>query len=214
MSRDDGGAGTKSRYNPPAISTLDGGSAKMKRLAIRCGLLAFAASAIMAAAQTADKTISESVFIPVVVKKTWDSKHSKPGDKIEMEVMQDVKNSSGEILIPRHAKMIGAFTMVQPKDKQTKESKISAQFDMAEWKGGSIKLKGLIGGQVQTPQGSDQMMQGGMNPHAATPLDKQTLSDYDAKVERDDKYGTVMTVQKHEIELPPGSTMTLTTVPQ
>ena len=174
-----------------------------------------APAAITAKTDAPQKMIMESVFIQVAVKTPLSSKKMKVGDVVLFDSLVDVKSSTGEVLIPKHSALTGTVTLVQPKDKSTKLSKMAIKVTKAEWKGGSIGLVALFAGQVNTPEGSTQMITGGPNPRAASPLESNALMPAEnVTVERDDAVGTVMVGTKRELEIPRESTMLLTTVPQ
>jgi hypothetical protein len=161
------------------------------------------------------KMIRESVFIQVAVKTPLSSKKMKVGDSVTFDSLVDVKSATGELLIPKHSNLTGTVTLVEPKDKATKLSKMAIKVTKAEWKGGSIALVAFFAGQINTPEGSTQMISGGPNPRAASPLEASSLMPMEnVAVERDDAVGTVLVGTKRELDIPRESTMLLTTVPQ
>jgi hypothetical protein len=160
------------------------------------------------------RMIRESVFIQVAVKTPLSSKKMKVGDSVTFDSLVDVKSATGELLIPKHSTLTGTVTLVEPKDKATKLSKMAIKVTKAEWKGGSIGLVALFAGQINTPEGSTQMIIGGPNPRAASPLEASSLMPMEnVAVERDDAVGTVLVGTKRELDIPRESTMLLTTVP-
>ena len=167
------------------------------------------------AAIAQEPVITESLFIPVILKKSMYTKKMKVGDPLNMETNGVVKGSDGSVLIPSHAKLIGTVTLVENKSEGAPKTRLAIKVTRAEWKGGAINMQAVAAGQVESPEGSGQMIVGGQNPHAATPLSSSSLSPVEhIKVERDDQYATILVTDKKAIDLPSGSTMTLTTVPQ
>src|SRR5437868_317070 len=138
-----------------------------------------AQAAIGEKADAPEKMIREGVFIQVAVKTPLSSKKMKVGDPVSFDSLADVKSATGELLIPKHSTLTGTVTLVQPKDKATKLSKMAIKVTKAEWKGGSVNLVALFAGQVNTPEGSTQMIVGGPNPRAASPLEASSLMPMD-----------------------------------
>jgi hypothetical protein len=162
-----------------------------------------------------EATITESVFIPVVLKKVMYTKKMKVGDPLNLETNGVVKSADGKVLVPNHAKLIGTVTLVENKSDGAPKTRLAIKVTRAEWKGGAINMNAVAAGQVESPEGSAQMITGGPNPHAASPLSSSSLSPVeDITVERDDQYATVLVTNKKAIDLPSGAIMTLTTVPE
>jgi hypothetical protein len=81
--------------------------------------------------------IAPGSVIPVQLSKTLDAKKSKSGDEVTGQVTQDMKTNSGEVIIPKGAKVIGHVTEAQPRSKEQKESEIGIAFDHAVLKNGT-----------------------------------------------------------------------------
>jgi hypothetical protein len=90
--------------------------------------------------------------IPVQLTKTVDAKKAKTGDQVEAKVTQDMKTSSGEVLVPKDTKILGHVTEAQARSKEQKESQLAIAFDRAVMKNGSdvqlpMSVQAIIGQQ-------------------------------------------------------------------
>jgi hypothetical protein len=81
--------------------------------------------------------VAPGSVIPVQLTKTIDAKKLKAGDEVEARVTQDMKTGSGEVLIPKDAKVIGHITEDQPRAKEEKESQIGIEFDHVVMRNGT-----------------------------------------------------------------------------
>jgi hypothetical protein len=84
--------------------------------------------------------IAPGSVIPVQLTKTVDAKKAKTGDQVVAKVTQDMKTPSGEILVPKDAKVIGHVTEAQARNKQQKESELAIAFDQAVLKNEQVQL--------------------------------------------------------------------------
>jgi hypothetical protein len=84
--------------------------------------------------------IAPGSVIPVELTKTVDAKKAKTGDEVVARVMQDLKTSSGEVLVAKDTKMIGHVTEAQAHTKEQKQSELGITFDKAVTKSSEIKL--------------------------------------------------------------------------
>jgi hypothetical protein len=122
-----------------------------------------------AAAQPgAPPRIAPGSVIPVSLTKTIDAKKAKTGEEIVAKVTQDMKTTSGEILVPKDTKVLGHVTEAQPRNKEQKESQVGIVFDRAVMKDGStmqmpMSIQAIVG------QQNDQNNPGGGNSDAAAP---------------------------------------------
>jgi hypothetical protein len=120
----------------------------------------------------APKRIAPGSVIPVSLEKTVDAKKAKTGDEVVAKVTQDMKNNTGEVLVPKDTKVVGHVTEAQPRSKEQKESEIGIAFDRAVMKNGSemqmpMSIQAIIGSQNNGSQ-SDQTGGGyGTAPGAA-----------------------------------------------
>jgi hypothetical protein len=78
--------------------------------------------------------ISPGSIIPVQLTKTIDAKKAKTGDVVEAKVTQDLKNHSGEVVVPKDTKVLGHITEAQPRSKEQAGSQVGITFDHAEVK--------------------------------------------------------------------------------
>ena len=100
--------------------------------------------------------IAPGSVIPVSLTKTIDAKKAKTGDEVVAKVTQDMKSTSGEVLVPKDTKVMGHVTEAQPRNKEQKESQVGIVFDRAVMKDGSamqipMSIQAIIG-----EQGNDQ----------------------------------------------------------
>ena len=78
--------------------------------------------------------------IPVQLSKTVDAKKAKTGDEVVATVTQDMKTTSGDVLVPKDTKVIGHVTEAQPRNKEQKQSELGITFDHAVVKGDQMQL--------------------------------------------------------------------------
>jgi hypothetical protein len=84
--------------------------------------------------------VAPGSVIPVQLTKTIDSKKAKAGEEIEVKVTQDMKNGSGEILVPKDTKVFGHVTEAQKRSKEQKESELGITFERAMMNGSEVPL--------------------------------------------------------------------------
>lgn len=82
--------------------------------------------------------IAPGSVIPVELTKTVDAKKAKTGDEVVARVTQDMKTSSGEVLVPKDTKIMGRVTQAQARTKEQKESELGIAFDRAVIKTGEL----------------------------------------------------------------------------
>jgi len=112
------------------------------------------------------KKIAPGSVIPVQLTKTVDAKKAKTGDEVVAKVTQDMKTSSGEMLVPKDTKVFGKVTEAQPRSKEQKESQLAIAFDHAVTKDGTnlqlpMSIQAIVG-----PQ-NNQAAEGGNDQSAA-----------------------------------------------
>jgi hypothetical protein len=95
------------------------------------------------------------IVIPVELAKTIDAKKAKTGDEVIAKVTQDLKNNSGEVVVPKDTKVLGRVTETQARSKEQKESDVGIAFDRAVMKNGNeiqmpMSIQAIIGPQPQT----------------------------------------------------------------
>jgi hypothetical protein len=96
--------------------------------------------------------IAPGSVIPVSLSKTIDAKKVKTGDQVVTIVTQDMKTTSGNVLMPKDTKVIGHVTEAQPRNKEQKESQLGIAFDRAVLKDGNtmqmpMSIQAIIGPQ-------------------------------------------------------------------
>ena len=105
----------------------------------------------------APKRIAPGTILPVSLTKTIDAKKAKTGDEVVAKVTQDMKTSSGEVLVPKDTKVVGHVTEAQARSKEQKESQVGIAFDRAVMKDGGemqmpMSIQAIIGPQNQNNQ--------------------------------------------------------------
>lgn len=103
-----------------------------------------------------EKKVAAGSVIPVQLTQTIDAKKAKPGEQVVAKVTQDMKTSTGEVLVPKDTKIIGHVTEAQARSKDQKESELAIMFDRAEIKNGSsmempMSIQAIIGQQNNPP---------------------------------------------------------------
>ena len=73
----------------------------------------------------------------MLLTKTIDAKKAKKGDEVVAKVTQDMKTTSGEVLVPKDTKVLGHVTAAQARNQEQKESEVAIAFDSAVTKDGS-----------------------------------------------------------------------------
>jgi hypothetical protein len=89
---------------------------------------------------TGPPRIAPGNVIPVQLTKTVDAKKAKPGDQVIAKVTMDLKNNSGEVIVPKDTAVIGHVTEAQARNKDQKESQIGIAFDQAKMKTGDMQM--------------------------------------------------------------------------
>ncbi|HET9306010.1 MAG TPA: hypothetical protein VFO46_08295 [Candidatus Sulfotelmatobacter sp.] len=108
------------------------------------------------------KKIAPGSVIPVQLTKTIDAKKAKTGDEVVAKVTQDMKTSTGELLVPKDTKVFGKVTEAQPRSKDQKESQLAIAFDHAVTKDGTnlqlpMSIQAIVGPQNnQAPEGGGE----------------------------------------------------------
>lgn len=96
--------------------------------------------------------IAAGSILPVQLTKTVDAKKAKSGDEVVAKVTEDMKNSSGIVIVPKDTEVIGHVTEAQRRDKQQKESELAIAFDKAVLKNGqSMQMPMSIQAVIATP---------------------------------------------------------------
>jgi hypothetical protein len=99
-------------------------------LSLLCGTL----TAQSPAASTPVKIAPGSVLL-VELTKSVNAKKAKKGEEVTAKVTQDLRNSSGTVIMPKDTKVVGHVTEAQPRSKD-QESELAIVFDQAILKHG------------------------------------------------------------------------------
>jgi hypothetical protein len=90
--------------------------------------------------------------IPVQLTKTVDAKKAKTGDEVVARVTEDLKNTSGAVIVPKDTEVVGHVTEAQRRDKEQKESELAIAFDKAVIKNGeTMQMPMSIQAVIATP---------------------------------------------------------------
>jgi hypothetical protein len=117
------------------------------------------AAAPQSSAPAQPTRIAAGTVIPVSLTKSVDAKKAKTGDEVIAKVTEDMKTSSGEVVVPKDTKVVGRVTEVQSRNKEQKESAIGIAFDRAVMKNGSemqmpMSIQAIIGQQNNQNSGN------------------------------------------------------------
>jgi hypothetical protein len=102
--------------------------------------------------------IAPGSVLPAQLTKTVDAKKAKTGDEVVATITQDMKNNSGEVIVPKDTKILGHVTEAQARNKEQKESQLGIAFDHAVVNGNQSSIPMSIQAIIAPPQ---------MNPAAA-----------------------------------------------
>lgn len=105
---------------------------------------------------TGIKRLAPGSILPVQLTKSIDAKKLKTGDEVLAKVTQDMKNNSGEVIVPKDTKVLGHVTEAQPRSKEQKESQVGIAFDRAVMANGGemqmpMSIQAIIGPQNNNP---------------------------------------------------------------
>ncbi len=84
--------------------------------------------------------IAPGSVIPVQLTKTVNARKAKTGDEVVAKVTMDMKDKSGDVLVPKDTKVIGHVTTAQARDKEQKESQLAIAFNQAVLKDQPVAL--------------------------------------------------------------------------
>jgi hypothetical protein len=105
-----------------------------------------------AASEPANATprLAPGSVIPVRLTKTIDAKKAKSGDEVDARVTQDMKTTSGQVLVPKDTMVVGHITEAQPRSKEQPESQVGIAFDHMK-SGGDLSVPMSIQAVIGTP---------------------------------------------------------------
>jgi hypothetical protein len=112
--------------------------------------------------------VAPGSVIPVLLTKTVDAKKAKTGDAVIAKVTQDMKTSSGEILVPKDTEVMGHVTEAQRRNKEQKQSDLGIAFDHAVVKGEQMQMPMSIQA-VIAPPSNNPNNPGANNQQTAAP---------------------------------------------
>lgn len=153
-----------SQQTPPATQTPR--SDEQPNQPTQQGQSASSSPATQAEAANRVKIAPGSV-IPVQLSKTIDAKKAKAGDEVVATVTQDMKTSSGDVLVPKDTKVIGHVTEAQARNKEQKQSELGIAFDHAVLKGDQMALPMSIQAVIAPP--SNNSSNGASEPPPSSP---------------------------------------------
>ncbi len=122
---------------------------------------------------TGPRRIAPGSVIPVQLSKTVDAKKAKTGDQVVATVTQDMKTSSGDLVVPKDTKVIGHVTEAQARNKEQKQSELGIAFDHAEIKGNQMQLPMSIQAVIAPPSASNNQSAGGPEAPSSAPSQNQ-----------------------------------------
>jgi hypothetical protein len=93
-----------------------------------------------------DQKLPHGLRIPAVLDTSLSSEKSKVGDPVRLEVVADLHDKDGKVVLPRHSKLIGRVTYVARYEKNKQPAMLSFFVDRAEWKGHSGMLDAPVFG--------------------------------------------------------------------
>ena len=107
--------------------------------------------------------------IPVRLTKTIDARKAKSGDEVDARVTQDMKTTSGQVLVPKDSMVVGHITEAQPRSKEQQESQVGIAFDHAVMKNGGdlpvpMSIQAVIGTPALDPNAGNGDNTGGSAP--------------------------------------------------
>jgi hypothetical protein len=84
--------------------------------------------------------------IPAILRTSISSNKSKVGDPVRLEVIADVHDKAGNVVIHRHADLFGNVTYAVSYERKNQPAGLSFEVDRGEWKHQSFKLDAAIFG--------------------------------------------------------------------
>ena len=88
--------------------------------------------------ESATPRIAPGSVIPVQLTSTVDAKKAKTGEEVTAKVTQDLKSSTGMMLMPKDTEIVGHITEAEARNKQEKESQVGIVFDHAMMNNASV----------------------------------------------------------------------------
>jgi hypothetical protein len=82
--------------------------------------------------------------IPAILRTSVSSNKSKVGDPVRLEVMTDVHDKAGSVVLHRHTNLFGKVTNAVPYERNRQPASLSFAVDRGEWKRQSFMLDAAI----------------------------------------------------------------------
>jgi hypothetical protein len=90
--------------------------------------------------------LPKGLRIPAILRTSISSNKSKVGDSVRLEVIADVHDKAGNVVIHRHADLFGKVTYAVSYERKNQPASLSFEVDRGEWKHQSFKLDAAIFG--------------------------------------------------------------------
>jgi hypothetical protein len=111
-------------------------------------ILLFSAWIIVSAQDSgpAGAALPTGLRIPAILRTSISSNKSRVGDPVRLEVVADVHDKTGNVVIHRHANLFGKVTYAVPYERNKQPASLSFAADRGEWKHQSFALDAAIFG--------------------------------------------------------------------
>jgi hypothetical protein len=84
--------------------------------------------------------------IPAILRTSISSNKSKVGDPVRLEVIADVHDKAGNVVVHRHANLFGKVTSAVPYERKKQDASLSFVVERGEWKHNLFTLDAAIFG--------------------------------------------------------------------
>lgn len=114
-----------------------------------------------AAAAQGPPTLAPGAVLGAELSKSVDAKKAKVGQEVVAKSLGDLRDNSGNVVIPRGSKVVGHVTTVKAASKQDPQSSLGIIFDKVEVKGKETKDIGMHAAiqALENPQPSPMMQE-------------------------------------------------------
>jgi hypothetical protein len=167
-----------------------------------------------AAAPPAEKTatIPDGLLFNCWVRSNLSSEKSKVGDPVELLLADDLKDGSGNLIMPAKTRLTGTVTMAQKRSKNDKPA-LAIRLTQAQWKNGSAALNGVFGGDVMVKEHFEGMTGTHMTTHrGGDTFAAEGIEQAEGYTSPDDKLGAIL-YAKHDIKLTERNIVAILTIP-
>lgn len=83
------------------------------------------------------------------LKTKLDTKKVKVGDKVKLAVLEEVRGSDGEVILPKGTELRGKVTLAVPFQSATAPARLSLVVETAQLKGGPETMRAFVSGGVE-----------------------------------------------------------------